>query len=264
MLPDTVAAARLALYVLWTGLCLTVYIPALLLRRGYRQVSMFYWHVALTLIFGVKVITRGTLSAQRPLLCVSNHVSYIDIMVLCALIPGSFVSKAEVRGWPGIGFLAAIARTIFVERRISATAQHRNIIAERLQDGEPIILFPEGTSSDGNRVLPFKSSLFNTAETVTENNNPVHVQPVSIAYTRHRGLPMGRTLRPFFAWYGDMDLFPHLWDFLKLGSVTVEVDFFPTVTVAETGNRKALAKHCEQVVRNGLSTALSGRTEGQT
>ncbi|NKD77738.1 1-acyl-sn-glycerol-3-phosphate acyltransferase [Haematospirillum sp. H1815] len=262
MLTTIGTATKLALYVLWTGLCLIAYIPALLLRYRYRNISMLYWKVALSLIFGVKVVVRGTLSQHRPLLCVANHVSYIDIMILCALIPGAFVSKAEVRQWPGIGFLASIARTIFVERRVSATAQHRDVIAERLQEGEPIILFPEGTSSDGNRVLPFKSSLFNTAEKAV-NGEAVHVQPVSIAYTRYKGLPMGRSMRPFFAWYGDMELFPHLMDFLRLGSLTVEVDFFPTVTIAETGNRKTLSRHCEVIVRNGLNAALSGNRPEQ-
>src|SRR3546814_4926008 len=97
-------------------------------------------------------------------------------------------------------------------------------MTRRLEAGDDLVLFPEGTSGDGNRVLAFKSALFSVAERRPQGE-PLTVQPVSIAYTRLDGLPLGRYLRPFFAWYGDMELGPHLWHAIGLGRVTVMVEF---------------------------------------
>jgi len=252
------AVLRLLLFVAWTLVCLPVYLPALMARRYYRRISNFYWRMVAEHVLRMRIVTRGQLSARRPLLVVSNHVGYLDIIVLGSLIPGCFVSKAEVRRWPGIGFLARIARTVFVDRRQSSAGRHRDEIANRLRENEPLILFPEGTSSDGNRVLPFKSALFNAAERAVDDRT-IHVQPISIAYTRYRGLPMGYRMRPHYAWYGDMDLVTHLWDVLKRGDFTVEVDFLPTTTIESFADRKELARFCEGEVRRGLNGALTGR-----
>lgn len=252
------AATRLLLYVLWTLLMIPIYSVALVTRCGYRKISCFYWRMTAEHILRMKVVVRGTMTAQRPLLCVSNHVSYLDIIAFGSFVEGSFVAKAEVRGWPGFGFLARLARTVFIDRRQTAAARSRDQITDALRRGEPLILFPEGTSSDGNRVLTFRSSLFNVAEKDVDGQ-PVVVQPISIAYTRHWGVPMGYGLRPLYAWYGDMDLATHLWDVLREGDFTVEIDMLEPVTLAQCGDRKALARHCETAIRRGMNGALSGR-----
>src|SRR5262249_58499052 len=133
----------------------------------------------------------------------ANHTGYLDIAVLGSVMPGSFVSKAEVASWPLFGWMAKLQRCVFVDRQVRSTAQQRDAIAERLAAGDALILFPEGTSADGNFILPFKSALFSV---VYKRDQPVTVQPVSLTYTRLDGLPIGRMMRPFFAWYGDMDL----------------------------------------------------------
>ena len=120
-------------------------------------------------------------------------------------------------------------------------------------------MFPESTSNDGNRNRPVKSSLFNVAEGLSQSGKPITVQPVSIAYTRLNGLPLGIGWRPFFAWYGDMELMPHLWKALRLGTLTVEVTFHPAVAATAFRNRKLLAKHCEHVTGQGVARLLSGR-----
>src|SRR3546814_11127808 len=107
-------------------------------------------------------------------------------------------------------------------------------MARRLDAGDDLILFPEGTSGDGNAVLSFKSALFSAAARCPQGH-PVTVQPVSIAYTRLDGLPLGRYLRPFFAWYGDMELGSHLWHAISLGRVTVVVEFHEPVTLEQFG-----------------------------
>jgi lyso-ornithine lipid O-acyltransferase len=187
----------------------------------------------------------------------ANHISYLDITVFGSLIAGSFVAKTEVAGWPLFGWLARLQRSVFINRQVRSAAEHRDTIAARLAANEALILFPEGTSGDGNRVLPFKSALFSVAN--HRATGPVTVQPVSIAYTRLDGMPIGRRLRPLFAWYGSMALAPHLWKVLGLGTVEVVVQFHPPTTLAECGSRKALARYCEELVAGGLASALSGR-----
>jgi 1-acyl-sn-glycerol-3-phosphate acyltransferase len=209
-------------------------------------------------ILGFRIAAKGTPSDRRPTLFVVNHVSYTDITILGALITGSFVAKAEVARWPLFGVLAKLQRTVFIERRGHRTAAQRGAIRSRLACGDSLILFPEGTSSDGNRVLPFKSALFSAAEGDTGDPS-VAVQPVSLAYVHLNGVPMGRLYRPFFAWYGDMEMAPHLWTLLGLGIVTVSVEFHEPVNASAFPSRKALAVHCRTVVAEGVARALSGR-----
>src|SRR5206468_8064053 len=135
----------------------------------------------------------------------ANHISYTDITILGSLIPGSFIAKTEVAGWPFFGWLAKLQRSVFVDRRVHSTATQRDAISDRLAAGDALILFPEGTSGDGNRVLPFKSALFGALER-GKDLPPVTVQPVSLAYARLDGMPIGRLYRPFFAWYGSVEL----------------------------------------------------------
>ncbi len=135
-------------------------------------------------------------------------------------------------------------------------------MTDRLEAGDDLILFPEGTSGDGNRVLPFKSALFSVAER-RPHGEPLTVQPVSVAYTALDGVPMGRYLRPSFAWYGDMDLAPHMWESAGLGRLTVVVEFHPPVTFEEFASRKAMADYCQTEVAQGVSAALSGRSRRQ-
>jgi len=211
-------------------------------------------------ILGFRIAARGAPSDRRPTLFVVNHVSYTDITILGALIRGSFVAKSEVARWPLFGVLAKLQRTVFIERRAHRTAAQRGAIASRLAAGDGLILFPEGTSGDGNRVLPFKSALFSAAESAA-GEAPVVVQPVSLAYVRLNGVPMGRLYRPFFAWYGDMEMAPHLWTLLGFGIATVSVEFHEPVLASAFPSRKALAAHCRTVIAEGVSRALSGREQ---
>jgi 1-acyl-sn-glycerol-3-phosphate acyltransferase len=216
-----------------------------------------FYHGLCCRILGFRLERHGA-PAGAPTLFVVNHTSYLDITILGALIAGSFVAKAEVARWPLFGQLAKLQRTVFIDRRSRSTARQRDAIRERLDAGDNLILFPEGTSGSGTRVLPFKSALFSAADYVRDGV-PVAVQPVSVAYLRLDGMPLGRFYRPFFAWYGDMGLAPHLWTMLGLGTATVAVIFHAPVTLATFASRKALAEHCERVVATGLATALAGR-----
>ena len=222
----------------------------------------FHRLVARMIGFRIRVVgeNAGALRTAQPTLFLANHVSYFDITVLGALIDGSFVAKSEVAGWPLFGMLAKLQRTVFVVRRRGQAGAQRDAVAERLGRGESLIVFPEGTSGDGTRALPFKSSLLAAANPLSDGSVP-SVQPVSIAYTRMNGVPLGKALRPFFAWYGDMDLAPHLWRALSLGCIEVVVEFHEPVRIDQFNDRKALAAHCRERVSDGLSRALSGRSD---
>ncbi|MDA0368124.1 MAG: lysophospholipid acyltransferase family protein [Proteobacteria bacterium] len=216
------------------------------------------FHRAVRAIVGIKIVQIGDIATNRPLLFAINHASWLDITVFGALTPVSYIAKSEVASWPVFGLFARLQRTVFVERNRHRTANHRDDILERFDAGERIGLFPEGTSSDGNRVLPFKSAFFAVAEHRT-NGQPLPVQPVSIAYVGLEGLPLGRDERHRFAWYADMDLAPHLWGVLAAGRLTVSVQFHPVVTIEQFGSRKELARYCEATVAQGVSAAISGR-----
>jgi len=252
------AAARLAAYLCLTVLLMPVQALALVFALPLRASLPSWYHRRCCWILGFEIESRGQRSTAHPTLYVANHVSYFDISVLGSLIEGSFVAKSEVARWPLFGWLAKMQRTVFVERRGREAANHRDDLAARLEAGDSLILFPEGTSSDGNRVLPFKSALFAVAEEHPKGR-PLTVQPVSIAYTCLDGVAMGRYLRPFFAWFGDMEMLGHLWHAAGLGRVTVVVEFHQPVTIDEFDSRKAMAAYCGQAVATGVAEALAGR-----
>jgi 1-acyl-sn-glycerol-3-phosphate acyltransferase len=250
---------RLAVYLAFTLPLMPVQAFGLLLRRPWVATFPRWYHRRCCRILGLRVRAIGRPIAARPVLFASNHVSYLDITVLSSLLAASFIAKTEVARWPLFGWLAKLQRSVFVDRRVRSTAQQRDSIAERLAAKDALILFPEGTSGDGNRVLPFKSALFSVAD--HPEVGPLAVQPVSIAYTRLDGMPIGRALRPLFAWYGSMAMAPHLWTVLGLGTVEIVVEFHPPTTLAECGSRKMLARYCYDRVAAGVAVALSGRRE---
>lgn len=218
------------------------------------------YHRLCASILGFHIRTHGEIETEPPVLFVCNHTSYSDISIIGALLPASFVAKVEVASWPLFGLLAKLQRTVFVDRMSKRAGYQRDVMIERLESGENLILFPEGTSSDGNVVLPFKSALFSVAQ-VEPSGKPLLVQPVSVAYTRLDGMPIGRALRPYFAWYGDMTLAPHFWEVAGLGQITVDVVFHRPVTIQEYETRKDLADYCQTVIAHGVSLANSGRLD---
>lgn len=221
------------------------------------RVLPMHYHRLVRRILDVRVEVVGAAPGQGPLLIASNHVSWLDIVVLSSVAPLSFIAKKEVGSWPFFGSLARLQRTIFVDRnRRHATGGSRDELRQRLEAGDIMVLFAEGTSGDGRSVLPFKSSFFGVAE-VPE----VLVQPVTLAYRGHRNLPMTRRLLPAFAWYGDMDLTPHLLGALRAGPIEVVVICHPPLSLGGELNRKGLARHAEEQVRRGLALALHHPTK---
>ena len=222
---------------------------------GRRSYLVRTFHRSLTRSLGVRITTHGKPARGGGILFVANHVSWADIPVLGARIPAAFIAKSEVAGWGIVGRLATLARTVYVERaRRSSTGAQRDAIAERLAAGDSLILFPEGTNSDGTGVLPFKSALFAVADGIPE----MRIQPVTIAYTRVNGMPVTRMRLPDLAWVGDTELMPHVIGFMALGRITAEIRFHPPVRAGEFADRKALAQHCHSVIADAYRAMLRG------
>jgi len=237
-----------------------------LLKLGLRQAKTLphAYHKFVCRLLGIRVHVNGSLDPGRPVLLVSNHLSWLDVPALSAVAPVSFVAKAEVGTWLFVSLLAKLQRSVFVDRnRRTLVKDKAGEIAQRLAQGDNIVLFAEGTSSDGNRILPFRSSLFSAASiaprAANDNGPDAVVQTVAIAYTHLHGLPILRHERPLIAWYGDMELVDHLWKMIGFGTVDAVVQFYPPVTIDTFGSRKKLAEHCWRVISEGVADANAGR-----
>lgn len=251
-----VVAAKLTLLALF-GLVLAP-VQLVSIRFGWEPMHHIpvWFHRFLLRLFKVRVIEKGTPPGDAPTLVVSNHVSWLDIPVIGSLHPLSFIAKSEVENWPVVGLLAKLQRSVFIDRqRRKATAEVNDALAHRLVKGEVIVLFAEGTTGDGNRLLPFRSSLVGAAQATLAHDTveTVYLQPLAIAYTRRDGLPITRRDRPFIAWYGDMDLAPHLGLFVKGHPIDVVVTWGEPIPF--NGNRKEATAAAEESVRRALKAA---------
>ncbi len=203
-------------------------------------------------IMGMRYRVTGTPMLHKGAI-VANHASWLDIFALNACQRVYFVSKAEVAGWPGIGWLARATGTVFIARDRRDAKAHEGALADRLRAGHRILFFPEGTSTDGRRVLPFKSTLF-SAVGQPDLRDILWVQPVSVVYHAPKGCDARH-----YGWWGDMDFGPHFAQTLSVWRQGgVSVTFHDAVRVADFPDRKALARYCEDVVRDGVMTRLTG------
>ena len=237
-----------------------------LVKLGLRQAKTLphAYHKFVCRLLGIRVHVCGSLDQTRPVLLVSNHVSWLDIPALSAVAPLSFVAKAEVGTWPFVSLLAKLQRSVFVDRtRRTLVKDKAGEIAERLSQGDNIVLFAEGTSSDGNRILPFRSSLFSAAslspKPANDNGPEAVVQTVAIAYTHLHGLPILRHERPLVAWYGEMDMLSHAWNVLKSGPLDVTIRVGEPVRLGSLRDRKELAAFSEAQVRQYYIEQVTAR-----
>ena len=263
------AARRVAEVLLLTPLAAIVQLVLLLLPgRGKVRFARVYWAVVARLI-GLHIRLVGAPVARpqgRPVIFVSNHSSWLDIPALGATLHACFVSKDDVAGWPIVGTVARLGRTVFVSRNRQSIGRERQIMQARLAAGDDLILFPEGTSSDGSRVLPFHSSFFAAAYPDRDAGPaplcPI-VQPVSVVYDRLASLPVGRASRTVFAWYGDMELAPHVWRLAQWRGKRVSLLFHPPLDPADFADRKALSHATWSAIAEGAGTLRQNRPARQ-
>ncbi len=239
-----------------------------LLRIGSKPAQRrfpHWYHRQVCRLIGVRVHQHGSVAGGAGgVLLISNHVSWLDIPVMSALAPLSFIAKREVGEWPFVGWLAKLQRSVFVDRdKRSSVDEQMSAIRQRLADGDTVVLFAEGTTGDGNRTLPFKSSLFGAIgfksnRLAVAAGKPVAppaaerlaiaVQSMTIAYTRLHGMPIARAERPLIAWYGDMDAASHAWQLLGLGPIDAEIRISDPVPLDDYADRKALARATESEI----------------
>lgn len=195
-------------------------------------------------------------------LIVANHVSWLDIAVIGAQRPLAFVAKSEVAGWPVIGLLAKLQRTVFIDRmRRSATAEVAEQMGARLSAGEAVVLFAEGTTGDGTRILPLRSSLLGAAHAALAEGDDadIAVYPLAISYTGIHGMAGGRAERSALAWYGDTDLAPHLRAVLAMGAVDVVLAWGEPIAMGRKTSRKEATRLAEAAIRDARRQAVTGR-----
>ena len=200
-------------------------------------------HKLASLILGLRIKVEGSPTKTEKAFFIANHISYFDIVAVGSIVPGRFIAKQELSTWPVFGILAKLTRTIFICRSSASALKQVRMIEKLLLKSEKLILFPEGTSSDGRKVLPFKPSLFEApmqADAI--------VQPLTIRYEKINGLPVDRRSKPLLAWYGDMDLLPHLWQSLSVGTISIKLVFHEPIKAIVFNNRKKLANHCQRII----------------
>ncbi|MGI9524817.1 MAG: lysophospholipid acyltransferase family protein [Hyphomicrobiaceae bacterium] len=262
--------------------------------RWAAQTFPHWYHRRVCGLLGVRLHVQGKVKSGRPTLLISNHVSWLDIPVLSAVAPVSFVAKSEVGSWPFVSWLAKLQRTVFVDRtRRSAVGHVTDTMRSRLNSGDTLVLFAEGTSTDGFRVLPFKSALLSPAfaaprvdptrksgsdagadadaytaskpetaarwEPRSHSEAEIVVQTLSLAYTHVHGIPIGLSERSLIGWYGDMEMGSHAWSLLKAGPIDAKILISDPVPLDHFANRKVLANGAQRKVEDGVKALLRGR-----
>lgn len=247
------AIRRMATALIFTLLCMPIQSVLLLLPGPAKNAFPRFYGRTICWLIGLRLRVIGRPSGSPRTLYVANHSSWLDILVLGATLEARFVSKSEVGNWPLIGWVAKLGRTVFVSRTRGRTGAEAQEMRTRMEAGDSLILFPEGTTSDGARVLPFRSSFFSVASAAEQ------VQPVTLVYDRLGGLPVGRRDRPLFAWYGDMQTASHAWRLLRRTGTRVTVVLhapFPPETVPD---RKLLAARAGRAVSETAAALRQNR-----
>lgn len=260
-----IGAVRVALLVLVTAISLGLFLTGRFLRGVLGRIVTFhfgaarYWSRICLWILGIRLDVRGTPISSGALL--ANHCSWIDILALRANCLIYFVSKAEVAKWPGVGFITRVTGTIFIERKRSEAKRQEQMLRERIAHDQLLCFFPEGTSTDGQRVLPFKSSLF-SAFFRDGQGTDIQLQPVSLRYLPAEGADLPRE---FYGWWGGMGFESHIWDVATRSfGGRVEVVFHDPVRASDFSDRKELSEHLFRVVRDGVLGGVPERRPAST
>lgn len=222
-------------------------------RKGFPQ----KFHKVWCRLFGIKVIVVGKPATDGEVgaLLVANHQSYMDIPIIGCTTRQVFVSRADAAKWPIVGMMVRLQESVLIERaKRGEVGKQMNAIRDRLLAGDSVVIFAEGTTSDGNRIKPFKSSLLAAAEATDTDTADILIQPVSVTYVARHGMPIGREFRQLYTWYGDDELVPHLWEMLKSGPLDVVVEYHEPFTMNGLG-RKQAAEKAERIVRAGVEKA---------
>lgn len=252
------AAAKLAGLLAWSALLVPMQLFAIWRARRFGRGNAYaitrLWHRGVCALIGLQVQVHGKPIHDSRMVFVSNHVSHFDIPVLGSVLKGSFIAKDDMARWPVAGFMARLQQTVFISRDPRAGQAVSEHIAVQLQSGRSLILFPEGTTSNGSDVLPFKTTIFGILFDGGSDVSARAVQPVTIRVHAVDGRTVvSQTDRDGYAFYGDMPAGLHAWAFLRSKGARIEVRFADAITADARMDRKALAQRAHQVVRAGLA-----------
>lgn len=249
--PRAVAVLRSIALLLLTCVCLALFIPLRVLRRFGPSAWLIpvlsrFWARAGLYVLGIDFERRGV-PLEQGAIVVANHCSWLDIFALRTGPFVTFIAKDDVASWPVIGAVARLNGTMFVARRRSAAGRQEKEMKERLSRGEQLVFFPEGTSSDSRRVLPFKSALFAAVCKPPLQENTL-VQPVSVCWIAPPGQP-----DTFFGWWGSMGLASSLWAVVsRARGGRLILTWHPPLHPDAFSDRKRLAAAAETLVAEGL------------
>lgn len=240
------------LFFLWCGIMVPLQMIVMIFHRGRGAYLIPHiWQKGVCRIFGLKVIVEGSPLHDRQTVFVCNHLSYLDIPVLGSVLKASFIAKKDVAGWPVFGFLSRLQQTAFISRSRQDAGKEKNALSNMLDEGKSLILFAEGTSTDGADVAPFKSSLFSM--TLDDNRHALTIQPVTLRIEQVDGkTPEAQGIRDLYAWHGDMTMPPHLKGFTACRGAVIRLVFHDPVDPKAFTDRKIMADHCREKVRAGL------------
>jgi 1-acyl-sn-glycerol-3-phosphate acyltransferase len=239
--------------IIWTALW---YPPVWIAKRMNKQAQysrmIQLCSKGMLFITGVRLRVTGSPSDKRPLLLVSNHLSYLDVIILSSQMPVRFTPKSEIEKWPVVGNICHLCNALFIDRSVDKVKEMKEKLHKALSDDTVISLFPEATTGNGIRLHPFKSGLFSLAEG-DFGERQLTIQPAAITYTHICKLPIDITQWPDIAWYGDMDFIPHLFNVLSLGPIDAELVFLPPLTVDKKAGRKELSSQCQAMIQETLN-----------
>ena len=252
-----VGLLRITAIFLWIVIMPLIYMVVRALRIPNHTQMVHFFHAGTCRILGIRVSSYGEMSLARPTLYLSNHVSYIDIFVLGQL-PAYFIAKSEVASWPVFGKLASFQNTLFIERKAGRAKQQLEILQSHLESNHSLTLFPEGTSTDGIHVEPFKSSLLEAAN--LPSGKRVAIQPITVAYTHYDGeLITSQEIRDHYAWYAKMPFLSHFLGLMPRKKVDAKIHFHPVCYLDEFDTRKECANYCQSVVANQLQNFVQDK-----
>ncbi len=221
----------------------------ILVKSNLRFFLPLIFHKFLLKILGIRLSIKGKPSERKPLILIGNHSSYLDIIILGSVLPVCFVAKSEIKGWFLFGTLASLQNSIFIDRRNFKALDSLKKISKNLSSNFAIIIFPEGTTNNGKRVLKFRASLFK----IFEDDPTLGLQNFSLCYTHINSMPLDNRMRPNIAWYGEMNLITHLKRLLHYSSIGAKLQFHPTI-VPHGVTRKIISEESREQVIKGINS----------
>ena len=221
-----------------------------------KKLYPLFFYKVIKIVLGINInFDKAKLNKKyNGVLYIANHVSWFDIICLGTLLNARFIAKKEVSKMGIFGFLASLSNTFFIDNENkNKIIEYNHLIRKKLKEGENFIIFPEGTTTNGNGIINFKSSML---ECAFDDKRQINIQPISICYSKLNNIPMGIYLRRNIAWVGDISMVAAMANFLRSGRITVDIIFHEIMSSNNFKNRKELTVYCENQILSGLNKTI--------